>query len=132
MAKVEMYFRDMCPYCLRADRLLASKDIEVERINIWEVPGARDQMIERSGGGNTVPQIFIDGKHIGGSDALGMLEASGELDRLLGLGASQQAQSADPRRIDTVLSFVARAYSASVNLRGKSNSRHTESIACTK
>ena len=87
MAKVEMYFRDMCPYCLRADRLLASKDIEVERINIWEVPGARDQMIERSGGGNTVPQIFIDGKHIGGSDALGMLEASGELDQLLGLGA---------------------------------------------
>ena len=132
MAKVEMYFRDMCPYCLRADRLLASKDIEVERINIWEVPGARDQMIERSGGGNTVPQIFIDGKHIGGSDALGMLEASSELDRLLGLGAAAKRNPLIHAASIQCCRFVARAYSASVNLRGKSNSRHTESIACTK
>lgn len=88
MAKIEMYYRDMCPYCLRADRLLASKGVAVERINIWEVPGARDQMIERSGGGNTVPQIFVDDQHIGGSDALSMLEAKGELDQLLGLNAA--------------------------------------------
>ena len=88
MANVEMYYRDMCPYCMRADRLLSSKGIKFKRINIWEVPGAREEMIKRSNGLSTVPQIFVDGEHLGDSDKLSALEASGALDHLLGLPAT--------------------------------------------
>ena len=82
---VEMYYRDLCGFCARADCLLSSKGIEIKRINIWNEPGARDERIERASGASTVPQIFIDGEHIGGSDALITLEMQGELDAKLGL-----------------------------------------------
>ena len=75
MVDIEMYYRDFCGFCARADRLLQSKNVEYRRINIWEVDGAKEEMIERSGGRRTVPQIFIDGQPVGGSDELFALDA---------------------------------------------------------
>lgn len=83
MASIEMYTTSWCPYCVRAKALLSKKGQKVDEINIEEVDGARDIMVERSGGRMTVPQIFIDGKHVGGCDDLYALEAQGTLDALL-------------------------------------------------
>ena len=85
MVDIEMYYRDFCGFCARADRLLQSKNVEYRRINIWEVDGAKEEMVQRSGGRTTVPQIFIDGQHIGGSDDLFDLDFQGKLDAMLGL-----------------------------------------------
>lgn len=82
MAKIEMYTTTWCPYCVRAKSLLERKGQSVEEINIEAVDGARDVMVERSGC-MTVPQIFIDGNHIGGCDDLYALEQGGGLDALL-------------------------------------------------
>lgn len=82
MAQIEMYTTSWCPYCVRAKALLERKGASVQEINIEEVDGARDLMVERSGR-MTVPQIFIDGKHIGGCDDLYALEQGGGLDSLL-------------------------------------------------
>jgi glutaredoxin 3 len=81
--QVVMYRTDWCPYCARARRLLEEKGVPFEEIDIEVRPDARAEMIERSGGQSTVPQIFIGGTHIGGSDDLYELDSSGGLDRLL-------------------------------------------------
>lgn len=78
-----MYTTAFCPFCTRAKNLLKQKSVEFTEISVDGDPALRQQMMERSGGGRTVPQIFIDGKSIGGSDELVALEISGELDRLL-------------------------------------------------
>jgi len=83
MADVEMYYRDFCGFCARADRLLQSKNVEYKRINIWEVDGAKEEMVQRASGRTSVPQIFIGGKHIVGSDDLFVLESQGKLDALI-------------------------------------------------
>lgn len=83
MAEVEIYTTPMCPYCWRAKRLLERKGVRFNEIDLWETPERRAEMIERARGRRTVPQIFIDGLGIGGSDDLHELEARGELDRLL-------------------------------------------------
>ncbi len=83
MAKVEIYTSPLCPYCWRAKRLLGAKGVAFEEIDLWTDPARRSEMIERSEGRTTVPQIFIDGRLIGGSDDLHELERRGELDRLL-------------------------------------------------
>jgi glutaredoxin 3 len=83
MAKIEIYTKAFCPYCSRAMKLLASKDVEVEEFDITMGGPKRAEMLERSNGGNTVPQIFIDGRHIGGSDELAALDREGKLDALL-------------------------------------------------
>ena len=83
MAKIEMYTTGWCPYCVRAKALLAKKGQPVVEINIEEVDGARDTMVARSGGRMTVPQVFIDGRHVGGCDDLYALDAQGDLDPLL-------------------------------------------------
>ncbi len=83
MATIEMYTTTWCPYCVRAKDLLARKGATVEEINIEEVDGARDTMVERSGGRMTVPQIFIGGQHVGGCDDLFALESAGKLDAML-------------------------------------------------
>ncbi len=83
MAKIEIYSKDTCPYCTMAKRLLDNKGQEWEEINLTKDPGRTDEMIERSGGRMTVPEIFIDGKLIGGFDDLAALESAGELDKLL-------------------------------------------------
>jgi glutaredoxin 3 len=83
MAKVEMYTKMFCPYCSRAKTLLGEKSVDFEEIDITMGGPRRKEMLERAPGHSTVPSIFIDGRHVGGSDDLAALNASGELDRLL-------------------------------------------------
>jgi glutaredoxin 3 len=80
--RIEMYATSWCPYCEYARRLLRSKGVAFEEIDIEEVPARRAEMIARSGR-RTVPQVFIDGRHIGGSDDLHALDHEGGLDPLL-------------------------------------------------
>lgn len=88
MARVEIYTKFGCPYCARAKTLLGEKGADYDEFEINSVPGKRDEMLERSNGRHTVPQIFIDGRHVGGSDDLAELERRGELDSMLqGAGA---------------------------------------------
>jgi glutaredoxin 3 len=82
MARVLMYCTAACPFCQAADRLLATKGAEVERVRVDLHPERRPEMEQRSGR-RTVPQIWIDGRHVGGSDELHDLEHSGKLDQLL-------------------------------------------------
>jgi len=78
-----MYCTATCPYCQAAERLLARKGIvDVERVRVDLEPGRRAEMQQKSGR-STVPQIWIGGRHVGGSDELHDLESSGELDQLL-------------------------------------------------
>lgn len=83
MPKVEIYTKFLCPYCTRAKTLLGKKGVAFEEIDISMGGPKRAEMLERANGGTTVPQIFIDGRHIGGSDDLAALERAGELDALL-------------------------------------------------
>ena len=83
MPKIEMYTKAMCPFCIRAKALLKNKGVDVIDIPAWMDAGKRREMNDRSGGRNTFPQIFIDGKHIGGFDDLHDLDLVGGLDPLL-------------------------------------------------
>lgn len=83
MTKVEIYTKAFCPYCARAMRLLADKGVSPEEFDISMDRNKRTEMIDRAGGGTTVPQIFIGGAHIGGSDDLAALEKAGKLDSML-------------------------------------------------
>ncbi len=85
MAKVELYTTMFCPYCARARSLLRKKGVSFEDIDVMGDDEKRDEMIARAGGRRTVPQIFIDGRHIGGSDELAALDREGRLDSLLGI-----------------------------------------------
>jgi glutaredoxin 3 len=82
MAKVLMYLTASCPFCQSADRLLQQKGVAVEKIRVDLEPARRAEMIQRSGR-RTVPQIWINGLHVGGCDDLYALERAGELDPLL-------------------------------------------------
>jgi glutaredoxin 3 len=81
-AGVVMYATGWCPYCARARNLLAGKGVAVREIDIDGDPAARAQMLTRSGQ-RTVPQIFINGTHVGGCDDLVALDTAGGLDELL-------------------------------------------------
>ena len=81
-AAVVMYTRSWCPYCERARELLKHKGVAFQEIDIETQAGQRDEMIRRSGR-QSVPQIFIGEHHVGGSDELHALDASGGLDPLL-------------------------------------------------
>jgi glutaredoxin 3 len=83
MPKIEIYTKFLCPYCGRAKALLSSKGAAFTEYDITVDGDLRKTMIERANGGSTVPQIFIDGAHIGGSDDLAALNARGGLDPLL-------------------------------------------------
>ena len=82
-ARVLVFSQPFCGYCSATKRLLTAKGAEFTEIDVMFEPQRRDEMIERSGGRRTVPQIFIDGRHIGGFDDLSALDKAGELDRLL-------------------------------------------------
>ena len=83
MAKVMMYSTAVCPYCINAERLLASKGVvEINKIRVDLNPEQRLEMMEKTGR-RTVPQIFINNQHIGGFDELRALDLSGGLDPLL-------------------------------------------------
>jgi glutaredoxin 3 len=81
-AKVLMYASPWCGYCSRARTLLGEKGLAFEEVDVDNVPGAHSEMLARSGR-STVPQIFINDQHIGGSDELHELDAAGRLDPLL-------------------------------------------------
>ncbi len=84
MARVVIYTTNYCPYCSGAKALLRSKNVEFEEIDVTDDPERRAEM-ECLARRRTVPQIFIDGKGIDGFDDAGFLDATGELDRLLGI-----------------------------------------------
>jgi len=85
MPRIRMYSTRICPYCIRAEQLLAKKGIaaeQIEKIRVDDHPELRDEMI-RITGRRTVPQIFIGERHVGGFDDLAELDAAGELDPML-------------------------------------------------
>jgi glutaredoxin 3 len=84
MSDVEIYTTPICPYCVRAKALLGKKGVGYKEIDVAADAAIRDAMIKRAGGRRTVPQIFINGQHVGGSDDLYALDRKGELDRMLG------------------------------------------------
>ncbi|HXO91914.1 MAG TPA: glutaredoxin 3 [Stellaceae bacterium] len=84
MAEVELYTTMFCPYCVRARALLERKGVAFTEIDIIEEPARRAEMIRRADGRTSVPQIFINGEHIGGSDELAALDRAGALDAKLG------------------------------------------------
>ena len=83
MAKVTIYTRMMCPYCTRALNLLRQKGVDFEEIDAGMDPERKREMVSRSGGARTFPQIFIGDVHVGGCDEMMALERRGELDPLL-------------------------------------------------
>ena len=83
MANTEIYFISWCPYSQRALALLASKDVDFEAIDLTHDADELEQQMRERTGRTSVPQIFIDGQHIGGYDDIAALDAVGELDPLL-------------------------------------------------
>lgn len=88
MPDIVMYSTRICGYCERARALLTRKNVAFREIKIDEDPAEFAVMLQRSGGLRTVPQIFIGDRHVGGYTDLAQLDRTGELDRLLGLAAS--------------------------------------------
>ncbi len=83
MKTVTVYTRAFCPYCIRALSLLKKKNVNINQINAGMDAKLRKEMIQRSGGGSTYPQIFIEDMHIGGCDEMVALDRAGKLDLLL-------------------------------------------------
>jgi glutaredoxin 3 len=84
MAKVVMYCTAVCPYCVAAERLLKSRGVtDIEKIRIDLDPAKQDEMVSRSGGRRSVPQVFIGDTHVGGFDDTSALDAAGKLVPLL-------------------------------------------------
>ncbi|HLB98995.1 MAG TPA: glutaredoxin 3 [Acetobacteraceae bacterium] len=83
MPEIEIYTQPWCPYCSRAVNLLTKKGVAFREIDAPHGTPQRAESIRRAGGRSSVPQIFIDGRHIGGSDELAALDAKGQLDKLL-------------------------------------------------
>ena len=83
MARVEIYTSPLCGYCHAAKRLLTKKGVEFEETNVITNPGKRGEMMDRAGGKTSVPQIFINGTYVGGSDELHELDFDGDLDPML-------------------------------------------------
>ncbi|MEM6748457.1 MAG: glutaredoxin 3 [Pseudomonadota bacterium] len=83
MAKVTVYTKVMCPYCVRAMHLLKQKGADIEEIPAAFDKEKKQEMIDRSGGRMTFPQIFIGDTHVGGSDDLAALDREGKLDAML-------------------------------------------------
>ncbi len=83
MPKILIYTAMLCPFCIRAKKLLASKGTVFEERDVTMRPKLRAQMREEAGGSNTVPQIWIGEIHVGGCDELFALENAGKLDPLL-------------------------------------------------
>ena len=85
MPQVTVYCTSVCPYCIRALKMLSNKGVEVEEVRIDQHPERRDEMITRANGRTSVPQIFIDDTHVGGFDDMVELDIDDELDPMLGL-----------------------------------------------
>lgn len=87
MARIEIYTSPWCGYCAMAKKLLGKKGIDYIEFDVTGEPGKRAEMVQRSQGRRTVPQIFIDGRHVGGCNELYELESEGKLDPMLGNAA---------------------------------------------
>jgi glutaredoxin 3 len=83
VAKIQVYTTTYCPFCTRAKSLLKQKGVAFEEIDVTDDDKLRQKMVELAGGRRTVPEIFINGKIVGGYDELRALEMKGELDSLL-------------------------------------------------
>ncbi|OIO70128.1 MAG: glutaredoxin 3 [Zetaproteobacteria bacterium CG_4_9_14_3_um_filter_49_83] len=83
MAKIEVYSGDYCPYCVRAKTLLKKKNLEFIEYNVQLEPERRQEMAARAPGVRTIPQIFINDRHVGGCDDLYALERKGEIESWL-------------------------------------------------
>lgn len=83
MKTVEIYTTGYCPYCHAAKRLLAKKGVVITEIDVGRDPSLRDAMTKRANGRRSVPQIFIGGTHVGGSDDIHAMDAEGRLDKML-------------------------------------------------
>jgi glutaredoxin 3 len=83
MPEIVIYTKDWCPYCQAAKGLLTSKGAAFTEIDLMKHPERRAEMIDKAGGRTSVPQIFIAGKHVGGSDDIHALDDAGKLDALL-------------------------------------------------
>lgn len=85
MANIEIYTTPFCPFCVRAKHLLKSKGVDFKEIDVMMSASKRRKMSEMAGGATSVPQIFVDGEHIGDCDGIHAMDASGQLDSVIGL-----------------------------------------------
>ena len=83
MKKIIIYSGETCPHCSAAKALLKSKNAEYEEIDIWKDPTKAKEMLQKTNGARTIPQIFIGDHHVGGNDQLQEANRNGELDKLL-------------------------------------------------
>ena len=83
MKPVKIYTTPFCPYCVRAKSLLGKKGVAFEEVDVMMDDKAREEMLSKSGGSRTVPQIFVGTTHVGGCDELYALDKAGKLDPLL-------------------------------------------------
>jgi len=83
MVNVDIYTTPYCPFCIRAKKLLANKKVEFNEIDLSENPDKLGEMLSKSNGARTVPQIFVNGEHIGDCDYIHDLDQKGELDKIL-------------------------------------------------
>jgi len=83
MKKVTLYSGDPCPFCAAAKALLKTKDVEIEEFDIWKDPTKAKEMLQKTNGARSIPQIFIGDYYVGGNDQLQAANKSGELDKLL-------------------------------------------------
>jgi len=85
MSNITIYTKDYCPFCVKAKSLLTMKKIKFIEINLNENPDKFNEMLKKSNGARTVPQIFNDNNYIGDSDKIYQLNSDGKLDKLLGI-----------------------------------------------
>jgi len=83
MAKIEIYSGPFCPYCVRAKALLSRRQLPFVEYDVQADPSRREEMLDRAAGARTIPQIFINDRHVGGCDELYTLDRRGELERWL-------------------------------------------------
>lgn len=85
MANIEIYTTPFCPFCVRAKHLLKSKGVDFKEVDVMMSASKRRKMSEMAGGATSVPQIFVDGEHIGDCDGIHAMDARGQLDPVIGL-----------------------------------------------
>ena len=83
MQKVIMYTGDPCSFCEAGKALLKSKNVEIEELDIWKDPAKAKEMLQRTNGARTIPQIFIGDHYVGGNDKLQEANRTGELDKII-------------------------------------------------
>lgn len=85
MANIEIYTTPFCPFCVRAKHLLKSKGVDFKEIDVMMSASKRRKMSEMAGGATSVPQVFVDGEHIGDCDGIYAMDARGQLDPVIGV-----------------------------------------------